>query len=601
MALRHNISVSLCPVHHPGAPIGTVWRPPTRRWATFEPYSYQAVLDSISHYFSATPSAHQVTLHLPQQCDVAVTSQDLRPGGQYHLLDRPKALHLHVHIDRKDGKDGAIPVIKPTESATNSQRRGSGDILQAFNTDPSLDDKKAGPSRKAAKNPPLRMLKTASEHVPMQTTAGPQQTKSTERQKRSKDKPGDAPVARPIHEVFSNNDAVVSSEEELLKGPTPTDHATTERAQHPNDPARIASAQISPQVPRMSSALSSSSLSDLSDLASSDSLQTESEEHPDVGSPVQTTTQASSTEGAASTSQQTYLRDLMPVKNPDTFPREEQIFMVRIGRTEQNVGNAGDSMVACLSLVVAEAGPENLEYRNWNVACWSINGMLVGGWGNCLSLLNTNPRRIYQGLEIDLVFDPLFESLVKKDAREALLVQLRRDRIEDKEAPRGLLAAPIMLVHSEHEFGPGCEHQQLEQGYIHVVLDFINESSHNSLGTKVNIQLEADMTESFDDIRRSAKEQTTDTANVESSMEEKDLEIELWVLPQGSGRHVYLWKPDSGLVIGNFLNQDVWPGGKSLFIEAVLKDKTGRLQDAGKETEKASSPSTGEVRDVSRA
>lgn len=142
-----------------------------------------------------------------------------------------------------------------------------------------------------------------------------------------------------------------------------------------------------------------------------------------------------------------------------------------------------------------------------------------------------------------------------------------------------------MLVHSEHEFGPGCEYQQLEQGYIHIVLDFINKSSHDSLGTKVNIQLEADMTESFDDILRSAEEQKTDTGTVESLIEEKDLEIQLWVLAQGSGRHVYLWKPDSGLVIGNFLNRDVWPGGKSLFIAAVLKDKTGRLQDAGNETE----------------
>lgn len=545
----------------------------------------QDVLDSISHYFSATPSADRVTLHLPQQCDVTVTSQDLRPGGQYHLLDRPKALHLHVHVDRKDGKDGAIPVVKPNESATNSQHRGSGDISQDFKTIPSTDDRQAGPSRKAAENPPLRILKIASKREPLQATAGPQQTKSTERQKRSKDRSGNIPIARPIREVLSNSDAVLPPNQKLIKGLTPMDHSTTEQVQRPKDPARITSAQSSPQLSRMSSALSSLSLSDLSDLASSDLLQTESEHQPDLILPVQNPVQVSSTEGTVSISQPTYLRDLMPVKSPAGTPREEQIFMVRIGRTEQNIGNAGDGTVACLSLVVAEAGPQDLEYRNWNVACWSINGMLVGGWGNCLSLLNINPRRTYQGLEIDLVFDPLFESLVKKNAREALLVQLRRDRIEDKVAPQGLLRAPIMLVHSEHEFGPGCEYQQLEQGYIHIVLDFINKSSHDSLGTKVNIQLEADMTESFDDILRSAEEQKTDTGTVESLIEEKDLEIQLWVLAQGSGRHVYLWKPDSGLVIGNFLNRDVWPGGKSLFIAAVLKDKTGRLQDAGNETE----------------
>ncbi|PPJ61382.1 hypothetical protein CBER1_10627 [Cercospora berteroae] len=491
MALRHNISVSLCTTYHSGAAIDTVWRPPTRRWASFDPYSYQEVLDSISHYYSATPSAHRVTLHLPQQCDSTVTSQDLRPGGQYHLLDRPKALHLHVHVDSKDGRDGAIPVIKPNESATNSQRRGSGDISQDFKTVLSSDDKKAGPSRKAAKNPPPRTLKTASER-------GPLQTKSTERQKRSKDKSSNVPFARPIHEVLSNSEAVVSLEEELLKSLTPTDPSTTEQAQRPKDPARITSGQSSPQAAEMGSALSSSSLSDLSDLTSSDSMQTEREDHPGIESPVQTTTQASSTEYAETSSQRVYLRDLMPTISSGNTPSEEQIFVVRFGRTKQNVGNAGDGTVACQSVVVAQAGPEHLEYRNWNVACWDINGVLVGGWGNCLSLLNINPRRTYQGANIGLVFDPLFESLVKKDAREALLVQLRRDRIEDKEAPQGLLAAPIMLVHSEHEFRPGCDIQQLEQGYIHIVLDFINEVSHDSLLTKVNIQLEADMTESFD-------------------------------------------------------------------------------------------------------
>ncbi|KAF2207529.1 hypothetical protein CERZMDRAFT_88383 [Cercospora zeae-maydis SCOH1-5] len=163
---------------------------------------------------------------------------------------------------------------------------------------------------------------------------------------------------------------------------------------------------------------------------------------------------------AAAYSQQNHLKDLMLIVGFGDEILEEQSFTVRLGSTAVYADAAREGCIACDRIFVAETKSKQWESRNWSDQCWSINGTFVAGWSNRSKLHDDDPWREVSGRNSGLIADPFFGELTEGKQREDSLAQLHKDRTADKEAPPGLLAAPIELMRSKFDFEPTCDYRQ---------------------------------------------------------------------------------------------------------------------------------------------